>query len=277
MNSLVALYDELAPDYERTRVPRFRPFVKRLMQLYDTRPGSHVLDAGCGTGLAATLVAPRVGRTGHILGVDASPRMLEIARHKAQGFGFTQCEFVQGDITHLDVEPASFDLVLCSFALWGDPAILSAGFARVLRPHGVLLIQNWGAEGIGVARTFNETIRRFATTAPPPALAELRTRLATHRAAWAALDEPAAYENLFRSAGFSGATAAWFSQSAHFATLGELVEFHSLGTSSHAELAAMSDDARGRALEAISDALRPLETPRGLDVEWRAIQLIARV
>src|SRR5581483_2876047 len=108
------LFDDFATDYERTRVPRFRPFVKKLLQLYDTRPGSQVLDAGCGTGLAATLVAPRVGQGGRVLRLDASEQMLEIARHKAQSFGFTQCEFVEGDVTRMDLPDASFDLVISS-------------------------------------------------------------------------------------------------------------------------------------------------------------------
>lgn len=273
---LAQLYDEFADEYERTRVPRFRPFVKRLFQLYDTRPGSHVLDAGTGTGLAATMVAPRVGHGGKIVGVDASPRMLEIARRKAQAFGFDQCEFVVGDVMSLVAPDASFDLIVCSFALWGEPPALFGEFRRLLKPHGALLLHDWDWDGDVVLSTFNASLNTFATRSPSPQLAALRETFARQRAQWAALAAPDAYERALRAAGFASAAGAWASQSARWGSISELTEFHALGIPARAELAELDLETRERFSQAAADALRPLETMQGISIEWRAVQVIAR-
>ncbi|HZQ05485.1 MAG TPA: methyltransferase domain-containing protein [Anaerolineae bacterium] len=270
------IFDDFAADYERTRVPRFRPFVKKLLQLYDTRPGSHVLDAGCGTGLAGTLVAPRVGHGGQVLGLDASERMLEIARHKAQGFGFTQCEFVLGDVTQMDLPDKLFDLVISSFALWGEPHVIFDEFHRVLNSHGVLLLQHWGAEQSAAAHIFHEALERFATAKPHAHLKRVRELLALDRAQWADMNSPDAFERALVDAGFARAAGNWFADTVHFASLDELIEYHSVGARSRLEIAAMDEQTRAEFDRAIRDALRPLETPRGIDVEMRAIQVIAR-
>jgi ubiquinone/menaquinone biosynthesis C-methylase UbiE len=275
MSAYVQLYDQLAADYERTRVPRFRPFVKKLLQLYDTRPGSHVLDAGCGTGLAATMVAPRVGHGGKVVGVDLSKPMLEIARNKAQGFGFDQCEFVSGDISQLNYAGESFDLVICSFALWGEPYGLFTEFYRVLRPHGALLIQNWESERDRVSRAIHATLHEFATSAPDEHLAALRDDFKQHAAQWTEMNDPGDYERVLRAAGFRQASAQWFSNPAHFASVDELIEFYNLGVRSRAEIQAMDVDTRSRYFAALKEKLQPPETAGGMDIEWRAVQALA--
>lgn len=276
MNVLVSLYDEFAPEYEQTRVPRFRPFVKKLLQQYDTRPGSHVLDAGCGTGLVATMVAPRVGHGGKVLGVDASAKMLELARHKASGFGFAQCEFVLGDITHLDAAAESFDVVICSFALWGEPRALFGEFFRVLKPHGALLLQNWETERGGLTRAFVETLRAFSTQTPDERVSQARAMLSKHRAEWNELQTPAEYERVLREVGFSQTSAQWFVHTTHFKNLDECIEFHGMGVGARAELAAMDETTRTNFHTAARAALQPFEKERGVDEEWRAIQVSAR-
>jgi ubiquinone/menaquinone biosynthesis C-methylase UbiE len=275
-NPLVALYDELAADYERTRVPRFRPFVKKLLQLYDTRPASVVLDAGCGTGLAATMVAPRVGHSGKILGVDGSSYMLDIARRKAQGFGFTQCEFVKGDLTKLNVNDETFDLVICSFALWGEPTALFREFFRVLKPHGALLLQNWEPDRNGVERTYREALNSFMTRTPNAELTEVRRIFAEQSQLWKDLKEPQAYEDELTASGFRTAFGQWITNPVRFANVAELIEYYDLGVRARGELEAMDVDTRARFTKAVTDALRPLETAQGVQTEWRAIQALAR-
>lgn len=270
------LYDQLAPAYERTRVPRFRPFVKRLLQFYDTRPGSHVLDAGCGTGLVATAVAPRAGHTGRVLGIDTSPAMLEIARQKAHGFGFTQCEFVLGDMAQVDAPDSSFDLVTCSFALWGDPDALFAEFYRLLKPNGALLIQNWEMERSGIPRTYSETLHTFSTKTPDERVRAVRESFSDQRELWSDLKTPADYERSLRRVGFSTVSAQWMVAAAQFKDLQELIEFHDLGVFASAEIAAMDESTLVAFHQFLRDALQPLVTDQGIHEEWRAIQVSAR-
>lgn len=276
MPILTDLYDEFAPDYERTRVPRFRPFLKKLLQLYDTRPGSHVLDAGCGTGLAATAVAPRVGHTGHVLGVDTSEAMLEIARHKAHGFGFDQCVFIRGDISRLDAADNSFDVVICSFALWGEPHALFAEFYRVLKPTGALLAQNWDTAQDRAAAVYGETLRAYVTALPGERITQARAVYSKHRSDWAEINTPADYERLLRAVGFSSVSAQWFSIKTQFKNLDEFIAFQDVGAIARAEIAAMTPAARAEFHTAVRNALQPLETAHGVDQEWRAVHVIAR-
>ncbi|MEE1928340.1 class I SAM-dependent methyltransferase [Streptomyces sp. TRM 70351] len=91
------------------------------------------LDAACGTGRLAALLA----RRGHrVLGVDSSPEMLGRARARVP-----DGTFHLGDLHRLPVADAAVDLAVCSLALTHVPDLhpVMAEFARVLRPGGHLL------------------------------------------------------------------------------------------------------------------------------------------
>src|SRR4030095_1044510 len=60
--------------------------------------GMHVLDVGCGTGDVSFLAAQMVGPKGAVVGVDNSPRALEIARFRAARAGLTNVSFFEADV-----------------------------------------------------------------------------------------------------------------------------------------------------------------------------------
>lgn len=275
MNPFAKYYDSFAAEYERVRVPRFRPFVKRLLQLYDTRPGSWVLDAGCGTGLVATMVAVRAGHSGKVVGVDTSTAMLEIARAKAHGFGFDQCEFHHGDIRALEMPDGIFDVVVCSFALWGEPAALFREFYRVLKPGGALLLQEWAGEPEAAEKIYKATLDKYRVTAPDAALAELRAGWAAHQAARQGQDEPDAFAQALRAAGFAEPRVEWCALPMPFANADELREFFDLGVNNFAEVNALDASTRTRYRQ---DAVAALAALGGGKIvfEKRALQAAAR-
>lgn len=102
------------------------------------RPGDSALDTCCGTGKLARLLRRRVGPQGTVVGVDFSPRMLEVARRHV-----ADVDFREGDATTLDgVDDASMDAVTVAFGLRNvvdRPAAVRAAF-RVLRPGGRYVI-----------------------------------------------------------------------------------------------------------------------------------------
>lgn len=102
-------------------------------EIVDALPAGTALDAACGTGRIAALLA---GRGHRVLGVDSSPDMLAQARTRVP-----DGDFRLGDLGRLPVGDDAVDLVVCSLALTHVPDLqpVLAEFARVLRPGGHLV------------------------------------------------------------------------------------------------------------------------------------------
>ena len=104
--------------------------------------GRDVLDAGCGVGYGAALLAERARR---VVGVDVDPDAIAYARDR---YGAGNVEFHEGDVQELDLGDASFDVV-CSFETIEhvpDRDAFLAEMRRVLRPGGTFLVSTPRAE-----------------------------------------------------------------------------------------------------------------------------------
>ena len=125
-------------------------------------PGDEFLDVGCGAGHVAELAA----QTGaHVTGIDLSPRLIEVARSRADAAGF-HIHYSVGDAENLDVPDASFDVVSSSFGMIFAPdhAAAAGELARVTREGGRLGFSAWTPEG-----SIGDMFKFFAQyQAPPP-------------------------------------------------------------------------------------------------------------
>ena len=94
-------------------------------------------DLGCGTGQLTYTVAPYVER---VVAVDASPDMMDAARHRLNGM--TNVELRQGDLEALPIQAEELHAAMMSLVLHysPDPARALAEVARVLRPGGRVLV-----------------------------------------------------------------------------------------------------------------------------------------
>ena len=128
--------------YERFLVePLFRPFAQTLIDRVALGAGERLLDVACGTGIVARIARDRVGDRGHVVGVDASPGMLAVARAVAPAV-----EWREGDAASLPVpDGGTFDVVTCHQGLqfFADRAAAVEEMRRVLAPGGRLAIGTW--------------------------------------------------------------------------------------------------------------------------------------
>jgi len=112
---------------------------RRLARLaLDLKPGNHVLDLACGTGLSFPHLRELVGEQGQVTGVDLTPAMLDIARKIIDVKGWKNVEVREADAANLPFPDASFDKVIITFALNIIPEYGKAieEVQRVLIPGG---------------------------------------------------------------------------------------------------------------------------------------------
>ena len=125
---------------------KFRELRQRTATLARMQPGEQVLDVGCGTGTLAMEVARRVGRAGHVAGVDPGTEQIACARTKAAR-RHVPIEFQIGVIEQLPFPDQTFDVVFSTLMMHHLPASLKrqglAEIARVLKPGGRLIIADF--------------------------------------------------------------------------------------------------------------------------------------
>mgnify|MGYP001767051627 CR=1 FL=1 len=104
------------------------------ISLAELQPGQTVLDLGSGGGLDCILAAQKVGETGHVIGVDMTPEMLEKARANVKRLGLKNVEFRQGYLEALPVDADSVDVIIsnCVINLSPDKARVFEEVFRVV-------------------------------------------------------------------------------------------------------------------------------------------------
>lgn len=104
-----------------------------------------ILDLGCGPGFFEVMLS-RMGH--HVTAVDTSDSMLQKAGYNVQNYGVaSNVSFMQGDVSQLPFEDASFDAIVLRNVTWlmRSPRDSYAEWKRVLKPSGRLLVfdANW--------------------------------------------------------------------------------------------------------------------------------------
>jgi len=113
------------------------------------RPGARVLDAGCGSGSMARLIAAQ-HPDAEVTGIDLRADYLAYARERAELNELHNLDFHEGDIFRLPFPDATFDVVWSKYVLqWvKTPRAAIVEFARVTKPDGLVICCNY--DGFGV-------------------------------------------------------------------------------------------------------------------------------
>jgi SAM-dependent methyltransferase len=132
------------------------------------KPGTRLLDVGCGAGQLA-LIAARAGA--EVTGCDIATNWLEQARTRAAAEGL-KIKFEEGDAEALPYEDGQFDAVVSMFgAMFAPrPELVAAELARVCRPGGLIAMANWTPAGF-IGQMFKIIAKHIAPSGmPSPAL-----------------------------------------------------------------------------------------------------------
>ena len=117
-----------------------KPITQWALELLNIRPQDHVLDVGCGGGMALKLAASEAV-DGRVVGVDYSPEMVAQAqRRNRKRVKAGRVEVQPGRVEDLPFDNEVFDKILAieTFYFWPNPESSLRELRRVLRPGGAL-------------------------------------------------------------------------------------------------------------------------------------------
>jgi len=114
----------------------------RLFSLVPLKPGDHVLDAGCGSGVLVPHILSRITETGLLHEVDFAEKMIEVNMKLHPG---KNINFLVADAANVPLEAESCDAVICfsCFPHFHDKEGALRAMARVLKPGGHLVIAHF--------------------------------------------------------------------------------------------------------------------------------------
>jgi ubiquinone/menaquinone biosynthesis C-methylase UbiE len=112
------------------------------------RPGTRILDCGCGPGAIAADVAEHIA-PGEVIGVDIEPSQIDAARRRAAERGLANAHFEVASLYELPFPDTSFDVAYAHTVVQHlrEPLRALREVRRVLAPRGLLGLRDddWGA------------------------------------------------------------------------------------------------------------------------------------
>ena len=129
---IIQFFDRCASWWDDDMI-RNEDVIARILDNGGIKPGVHVLDVACGTGV---LFPDYLKRGATVTGIDISPEMVKIAQSK-----FPELRVVCGDVEEVEFDQ-SFDCIMVynAFPHFPEPAQLIQRLAKLLKPGGILSI-----------------------------------------------------------------------------------------------------------------------------------------
>jgi ubiquinone/menaquinone biosynthesis C-methylase UbiE len=196
-------YGQWAHIYDRlASAPGVRSWRRRAAAALDLSPGDTVVEMGCGTGANVPLLREQVGPDGLIVGIDVTRPLLDRARARTTGRGWTNAHFCTGDATQPPVS-GPVDAVLGTFVLglFRDPAAVVEDWVDLCRPGGRVAVLNFQRSDRPLAAPINLAFAAFLWAGSPgwrvpdePVTAAFERRVDAGRTALATRTDDRRYE-----------------------------------------------------------------------------------
>jgi ubiquinone/menaquinone biosynthesis C-methylase UbiE len=143
---MIKTWNEIAPRYHKRWAGKTTgPFqsTQKLVSVAKIRPGDLVLDLACGTGAVTRQIVGKIGKSGHVIGVDSSQTALSIAKKSIKN---KNIDFAIFDAENLGFAQ-EFDVITCQYALFFFPnaAKALANIKKTLKKNGTLALVVHGA------------------------------------------------------------------------------------------------------------------------------------
>ncbi len=149
-----------APQYWSAHFePFFLPLYRQALHMLALTPHHSLLDAGCGSGMFSHMA---ISTGAHVMGIDAAPGLLHVARERNPGHNF-----LEEDLEQMPFSKGYFDCVTAfnSFQYAGDVKVAIAEARRVLKYNGKLVIGIWDKPGYSDA---THVLKAISALLPPP-------------------------------------------------------------------------------------------------------------
>jgi ubiquinone/menaquinone biosynthesis C-methylase UbiE len=242
----------------------------RLLELSAPRPGEQVLELACGAGGVGIAAAELVGPAGEVVLSDVAAEMTATAAARAAALGLGNVRTLTLDLDDLDQPDQAYDVVLCReglmFAL--DPAHAVAEIRRVLRPGGRVALAVWGprARNPWLSVVFDAVSAQLGAPVPPPGIPGPF-----------ALDDPGRLARLLAGAGLADVAVAEVPTPLHDASFDAWwTRTSALAGPLAKRLSALPEPAKRQLRTRLEGAVRPYQTPAGLDFPGVSLVAAAR-
>jgi ubiquinone/menaquinone biosynthesis C-methylase UbiE len=115
----------------------------------DIQAGNTVVDLGSGAGNDCFVARHLVGESGRVIGVDFTPAMVRKAQEHATKRGFTNVEFVRGEIEQIPLDAGVADVVVsnCVLNLVPDKRKAFAEMYRIIKSGGHFAVSDTVTRG----------------------------------------------------------------------------------------------------------------------------------
>lgn len=150
----------IAPQYWSIHFePYFLPLYRRTLEQLTISEDTMLLDAGCGAGLFTSMA---IGAGAQVIGVDAAPGLLAVARQRNP-----ENNFLEEDLESLPFADESFDVItgFNSFQYAGSFENALKQAKRVLKTGGQLAMAIWDKPELSDGTV---VLKAISTHLPPP-------------------------------------------------------------------------------------------------------------